>query len=127
MLDELQTHMADCSTVNRPVVLRSRKPMRIKQELFGMFIAYNAVRGVMADVADEYTVEPTRLSFVGTLERLREYLREAVLDPEMTPQRRRHLMRLAIFRSQSPKRPHRHYPRAVKVKMSGYPLKRNVA
>lgn len=90
-------------------------------------IAYNALRGVMAEVADEHDIEATRLSFTGTLERLREGLRDAVLDLLPSHQERRQKMKLAILRSVVPKRPGRRFPRAVKVKMSGFPLKRNAA
>jgi len=127
VLDEIKTHLADCTTVNRPVVFRSRTPTRVKQELYGMVTAYNILRGVMADVGREHDVEPTRLSFTGTLERVRECLRDVMLDHSLSAAARIRFMREAIARGTVPHRPGRKYPRAVKVKMSGYPLKRNVA
>lgn len=127
VLDEIKTHLTDCTTVNRPVVFRSRTPMRVKQELYGIAIAYNALREIMADVGEEHSILPTRLSFTGTLERVRECMRDVLLDFSMTTAERVCSMRSAIARGIVPKRPGRKFPRAVKVKMSGYPLKRNVA
>ncbi|MBT9137451.1 MAG: hypothetical protein DDT34_02543 [Firmicutes bacterium] len=127
VLDEIKTHLADCTTVNRPVVFRSHTPMRVKQELYGMVTAYNILRGVMADVGNEFDIAPTRLSFTGTLERVRECMRDVMLDHSISAADRIRFMRCAIARGTVPKRPGRKSPRAVKVKMSGFPLKRNVA
>ena len=32
-IDEIKTHLGDAATVNRPVILRSRKPRRVEQEI----------------------------------------------------------------------------------------------
>lgn len=89
--------------------------------------AYNILRAVMADVGREYDIEPTRLSFTGALERVRECLRDVMPAHSHTAADRIRFMRGAIARATIPLRPGRKYPRAVKVKMSGFSLKQNVA
>jgi hypothetical protein len=61
--DEFKTHLCRCATVNRPVVFRSRTAERVRQELYGLLIAYNAVRRTMARAAAEAAApapDPTR-------------------------------------------------------------------
>lgn len=123
-IDEIKTHLCDCATVNRAVVFRSKTPERVEQELYGLLIAYNSVRNVMADVAQANGEEALRLSFVGALERIRECLRDLALS-RMTRHECLENMRQAIARVHVPKRSKRHFPRAVKIKMSKYRLKRS--
>ncbi|MGX9217352.1 transposase [Massilia varians] len=44
-------------------VLRSKLPELVRQEVWGMLIAYNLIRHEMAQMADELKVPPQRLSF----------------------------------------------------------------
>lgn len=122
-LDEIKTHLCDCTTVNRPVVFRSKKPERVIQELYGLMIAYNAVRKTMADAARGTKRSAKRLSFTASIERIREAIWDMMrLHTDELPQRHRRLFKV-IARAHVPFRPGRKYPRAVKIKMSGYPLK----
>jgi hypothetical protein len=123
-LDEIKTHLCDCTTVNRPVIFRSKTPDRVVQELYGLLIAYNAIRKAMADAVEQEDIPPRRLSFTAALERLREAIRDMMqLEPELLPYRWRKLL-TSVARNVVPYRPGRRYPRAVKIKMSNYPLKR---
>lgn len=122
--DEMKTHLCGCTTVNRPVVLRSKRPRRIEQELYGLLIAYNAVRVTIAHAAEVAQCPPRRLSFVAALERIREAVRDMMqVDTSRLQQRSTRLL-LALTRVLVPHRPGRTNPREVKIKMSGYPLKR---
>ena len=47
--------------------LRKRRLPAVKQELWGIFLAYNLVRLEMQRVAADAGVEPTRISFVAAL------------------------------------------------------------
>lgn len=124
-LDEIKTHLCDCTTVNRPVVFRSKKPERVIQELYGLMIAYNAVRKTMAGAAESEKKSPKRLSFTASVERIREATWDMMrLETDELPRRRRRLFKV-IARADVPFRPGRRYPRAVKIKMSNYPLKRS--
>jgi hypothetical protein len=57
--DELKTHQLD-----RLVHIRSRTPAGVLQEVYGVLLAYNAVRALMAEAAACAQVDPRRLSFV---------------------------------------------------------------
>jgi Transposase DDE domain len=59
---ELKTDM-----LQRLEAIRSRSPDAVKQELWGLLLAYNLVRLKMERMADETGVAPTRISFVAAL------------------------------------------------------------
>jgi hypothetical protein len=116
--DEIKTHMLD-----RQEAIRSRTPAGVRQELWGIALAYNLVRLEMERAADEAGVEPTRISFVNALALIRNaWLAWSTLPlatgriPEGLLYLRRYLKLLIL----PPRRPERAYPRAVKVKMSAY-------
>jgi len=118
--DELKTELLD-----REEAIRSKKPEGVKQELWGILLAYNLVRLEMAHVAREAKVDPTRISFVESLRLIRdEWMWLAVTSPGAIPKRlanlRRNLKRYIL----PPRRTKRRYPRAVKIKMSNFPRKK---
>ncbi|HUW55803.1 MAG TPA: IS4 family transposase [Planctomycetota bacterium] len=136
VIDEMKTHLCDCATVNRPLVFRSKTPDRVVQELWGMLIAYNAVRKTMHEAASSgqrrrpdraarpKELDARRVSFTSALERIREATYEMMRLPMARLAARHERMLMAIARVLVPKRPGRSFPRAVKIKMSSYPLKR---
>ena len=78
----------------------------------------------MVDAARTADVSPERLSFTAALERIREAIRDmALLPTRKLPGLYAKLLE-AIARARIPERPGRKFPRAVKIKMSKYPLKR---
>jgi hypothetical protein len=116
--DELKTHLLD-----RQEAIRSKTPAGVRQELWGIALAYNLVRLEMERVAAEAGVPPTRISFVAALHLIRDEfhtLSLRTMKPGSVPARlidlRRRLKRLVL----PPRRPERRYPRAVKLKMSNY-------
>lgn len=118
--DEIKTEMLE-----REETLRSRSPTAVRQEIWGVLIAYNLVRLEMEGVADEAHVEPTRISFVVALRLIcDEWSWCAIASPGAIP---RHLNELRASLQRfilPPRRPERSYPRAVKIKMSNYAKKR---
>jgi hypothetical protein len=120
--DEVKTHLLD-----RQETIRSKTPAGVRQELWGIALAYNLVRVEMERVAAEAGVPPTRISFVAALSMIREEFLMVSL-PRVTPgaipaslkRLRRRLKRLVL----PPRRTERAFPRAVKLKMSSYPRKR---
>jgi hypothetical protein len=124
IFDEIKTHLCDCATVNRPVVFRSKIPDRVVQELWGMLIAYNAIRKTMHEAARRKELDARRVSFTSATERVREATYEMMRLPTARLAGRYEQMLAAIARVVVPKRPGRRFPRAVKIKMSCYPLKR---
>lgn len=109
----------------REEAIRSRSPGAVTQELWGLLLAYNLVRLEMGRVADAAGVAPTRVSFIGALRLIRdEWLWCAIASPGAIP---RHLiaLRAALTLLILPeRRPERHYPRTVKLRMTGYPRNR---
>ncbi|UCC82502.1 MAG: IS4 family transposase [Gemmatimonadota bacterium] len=124
IFDEMKTHLCECATVNRPVVFRSKTPDRVVQELWGMLIAYNAIRKTMQEAARRKELDPRRVSFTSATERVREATYEMMRLPTARLAGRYERMLIATARVVVPKRPGRRFPRAVKIKMSCYPLKR---
>lgn len=123
-LDEVKTHQAEATTVNRPVIFRSKSPERVLQEACGLVIAYNLVRAVIAEAARSVQVSPLRISFVGALARVREAVpRMASAPTRSLPFLYRELIK-NISRCVLPPRRKRRNPRAVKTKMSKYPLRK---
>jgi hypothetical protein len=123
---ELELAFGSMKTVLRPSgrPLRSENPTRARQEAYGVFIAYNAVRGLMAEAARQTGISPLRLSFTDSLHRIRlAILRMAEARTLLLPELYRQLLS-EVADCILPPRRRRHNPRVVKVKMSKYPLKR---
>jgi hypothetical protein len=120
--DEIKTDMLDGAAAP----LRSKRPAGVRQEVWGLLIAYNLVRLEMERVADEVKVKPTRISFSMVLGMICDewWWLSGTASPGAIP---RHLQRLRanMRRCVLPeRRRQRSYPRAVKIKMSNYAKKR---
>lgn len=106
------------------VPLRSKSVDRVRQEIWGLLIAYNLVRLEMERVADQAGLPPTRISFLTVFRMIcDEWLWCAIASPGAIPRHLRNL-REDMKRLTIPPRRDRLYPRAVKVKMSNYARKR---
>jgi hypothetical protein len=118
--DEIKTEMLD-----REETIRSRSPERVRQEVWGILLAFNLVRLEMERVAEEAKVEPTRISFTTALRFIvDEWIFSASAAPGAIP---RQLKRLRADLKRfilPPRRTERRYSRTVKIKMSSYPRKR---
>ena len=107
--------------------IRSKTPTAVAQEVWGILLAFNLVRLEMERIAEELEVPPTRISFIAALRFVIAQWQWAAItrSPGAIP-KRLHDMRDKIRRFVlAPRRSHRSYPRAVKVKMSNFPLKRS--
>lgn len=58
-IDELKTHLRGAR-----IVLRSKQPELVRQEVYGLLLAHFAVRGLMHEAALQGDVDPDQLSFV---------------------------------------------------------------
>ena len=105
------------------IVLRSKRPAMVRQEVWGLLIAYNLLRREIQQTADELRVPPTRISFQGFTRAIVAELRHAPLEtPGTFPKR------LARLRQQArvyllPARRQRSYPRELKRRPQKYPAK----
>ena len=119
--DEAKTHMLE-----RQEALRSKKAEGIRQEIWGILLAYNLVRKEMLDVAEAAGVSPLRISFRHSLMFIRVFcLVEAwSCAPANLPKRlTSHRETMSSLLILPERRPERRYKRHVKIKMSSY--KRN--
>lgn len=111
--------------LERLETIRSKSPVAVAQEMWGLLVAYNLVRLEMERIAGELDVAPTRISFVASL---RYFVEQWVWasqtqTPGAIPQRLSTMRdRLRHFLL-PPRRPERSFPRAVKLKMSNYSRK----
>jgi hypothetical protein len=117
--DELKTHQ-----LARLVDLRSRTPQGVRQELYGVLLAYNAVRALMHEAALAEQIDPRRLSFLDSL----RIIRDTVADmrnarTEQLPTLYRGMLKL-IADCRLPPRDGRINPRVIKRKMSNWLKKR---
>lgn len=120
--DEIKTEMLD-----REEAIRSKSPERIRQEVWGILLAYNLVRLEMDRIAQEAGVEPSRISFVTSLHFIcDEWIWSASASPGAIPGHLRELRATLRRFILPPRRPERRYPRAVKIKMSSYPCKQRL-
>jgi hypothetical protein len=76
-LDELKTHQR-----GPKVVLRSKTPQGVEQELWGMLLVHYAIRQLMHQAALQAEIDPDRLSFVRSLRVVRRQVtRQAGFSP----------------------------------------------
>jgi hypothetical protein len=117
---EIKTDMLE-----RLETIRSKSPLAVAQEMWGLLTAYNLVRLEMERIAIELDVPPTRISFVAALRYFVEQWLWAstTATPGAIPQRlstMRDRVRMFLLPE---RRSERVFPRAVKIKMSNYPRK----
>jgi hypothetical protein len=119
--DEIKTHM-----LGREEAIRSRTPAGVRQELFGIAIAYNLVRLEMAAVGEEAKVPPTRISFMMALRTIRDewFWSSTSTSPGALPKHLAKLRQALKLWILPPRRSDRRYPRAVKVRTTHFPRKR---
>lgn len=108
-------------------VLRSKQPALVRQEIWGVLIAYTLLRRQMRLMAKHLDVEPVRIGFHVASIAIIELLRFAPLESAGTLPRRLALLyeQAAIFLL--PPRRLRTCPRVVKHKASKYPRKMPVS
>lgn len=117
---EIKTNMLNAT--KQP--LRSKSPERVRQEIWGILIAYNLVRLEMERIANEADVKPTRISFVMVYRMIcDEFIWCANGAPGAIPRQLRKLRADVKLFILPERRSERSYPRAVKVKMSNYKKK----
>lgn len=121
---ELAYNEIKTGTLERLEAIRSHSPDRVRQELWGIVIAYNLVRREMETMARELGIPPSRISFRAALMLIRDlFVWAAIASPGSLPKMLKG-MRLDLQHMVLPPRRFRTYPRHVKSKPRKYP--RNV-
>lgn len=62
VFDELKTHQRGSG-----VILRSRKPELVEQEIWGLLLTHYGIRHLMREAADQADLDPDRMSFIRAL------------------------------------------------------------
>lgn len=106
-------------------VLRSKQPALVRQEIWGVFIAYTLLRRQMRLMAEHIKVEPVRMGFHATSIAIIDVLRYAPLQsPGALPKRLALLFEQAHLFVLPPRREQRAFPRVVKHRATKYPRKK---
>ena len=97
----------------RMEVLRGKSPEMVRKEVAMHLLAYNLVRGIMAEAARVGEVKPRQLSFKGAQQTIRSFEEGHLYDPRRIRADLPRLLHL-ISRKRVGKRPDRYEPRAIK-------------
>ena len=102
-------------------MLRTKSPEMVRKEIAVHFLAYNLIRGIMAEAARAEKVKPRRLSFKGALHTVRAFEESHLYDPSWIQADLAKLIEL-IGKKRVGSRPDRYEPRAVKRRPKPHPL-----
>jgi hypothetical protein len=104
-------------------VLRTKSPGMVRKEVAMHLLAYNLIRGIMAEAARAGGVKPRRLSFTGAMHTVRSFEEVHLYDPVRIRADLPRLLELVV-RKRVEDRPDRYEPRAVKRRPKPHPLLR---
>lgn len=102
-------------------MLRTKTPDMVRKEIATHFLAYNLIRGIMAEAARTEKVKPRGLSFQGALHTIRSFEETHLYDAEWIQADLPRLLEL-IGKKRVGDRPDRYEPRAVKRRPKPHPL-----
>lgn len=118
---KIELWFRDIKTSMGMEVLRCKSPQMVHKELEMFFIAYNAIRCLIAQAGASNDVVLDRMSFKGTVDSVRQF---SLAIAQARSKRKQHRLILellqVIARDQVPERPHRLEPRAVKRRPKPY-------
>jgi hypothetical protein len=101
-------------------MLRTKSPAMVRKEVAVHLLAYNLIRGLMAEAARAESVTPRTLSFEGALHTVRSFEESHLYDPAWIEADLPRLLEL-IGQKRVADRPDRYEPRAVKRRPKPYP------
>ena len=113
-LRALKTHL-------KMEMLRTKSPTMVRKEIAMHLLAYNLIRGLMAEAAHVGEVNPRELSFVGAVHTVRAFEESHLYDPARIEADLPRLVELIGEKCLSD-RPNRYEPRAVKRRPKPHPL-----
>jgi len=100
--------------------LRCKTPGMVRKEIWTHFLAYNLIRGLMAQASAEHGKRPCQISFKGTLQTLNAFRDVLLNSPDAQETYRRLLTAIATHRVGH--RPGRVEPRAKKRRRKNYAI-----
>jgi hypothetical protein len=119
---QVELFFRDIKTTMGMDILRGKTPEMVEKEIIMHFIAYNSIRMLMYEAAEEAGVDADRLSFKGALQALRQWEPHLIQIRFSKRKRQRVISDLynAIASNQVPYRPDRSEPRCVKRRPKPY-------
>jgi Transposase DDE domain len=111
---QAELNLRSLKTVMQMDVLRGKSPEMVRKEMWAHFLAYNLVRKVMCQAANEFKLKPWKISFKGTLQTLNAFAMPLLTCPRSRLPEVIEEMLLAIARHGVGGRPNRVEPRRVK-------------
>ncbi len=80
VFDELKVHQR-----GQGMILRSKKPELVEQEIWGLLLTHYGIRSLMREAADQADIDPDRLSFIRALRVIRRQVTgQAAFSPSET-------------------------------------------
>lgn len=121
---DVELFFRDIKTTMGMDILRCRTPEMIRKEILMHFIAYNCVRRLMYEAAEEADVEVRRVSFKGSLQALRNWEPHLNQAKVRKTERFRLISDLYDAMTNTPirQRPGRSEPRCIKRRPKNYQL-----
>jgi Transposase DDE domain len=108
-------------TTMRMEMLRTKTPEMVRKEVGMHLLAYNLIRGIMAEAARGRDVQPRELSFNGARQTVRAFEEAHLYDPRQIAADSPRLLHL-IIQKRVGGRPDRGEPRAIKRRPKPYRL-----
>lgn len=102
-------------------MLRTKSPEMVRKEVAMHMLAYNLIRGIMAEAARVEEIKPRMISFTGSLHTVRAFEEIHLYDPVRIEADLPRLLEL-IGKKRVGDRPDRYEPRAVKRRPKPHPL-----
>jgi Transposase DDE domain len=101
--------------------LRTKTPEMVRKEIEMHLLAYNLIRGIMAEAARVAKIKPRTISFVGSVHTIRAFEEVHLYEPARIEADLPRLLDL-ISKKRVGDRPDRYEPRAVKRRPKPHPL-----
>jgi len=119
---QAELHLRSLKAVLQMDVLRSKTPEMVRKEMWAHFLAYNLIRQVMTQAAEEFVMEPWQISFKATLQTLNAFALPLLTCAKAKLPAVVDEMLLAIAHHAVGNRPDRVEPRALKRRPKPYDL-----
>ena len=107
--------------------MRSKTASGVYQEFWGFLLAHHAVRSIMHEAALRSEIDPDRLSYSHAVRVIRRKLPLFTITPPREWPKRYEALLEEVAQVRVPVRKPRDNPRAVKRKMSNFPLRKHNA
>ena len=101
-------------------ILRCKTPEMVRKEIWAHLLAYNLVRKVMAQAAQEHKLRPRQISFAGAMQTLNEFRTQLLQASGAQQAELSRVVLAAIASHRVGNRPDRCEPRKVKRRPKGY-------